>query len=186
VNEMIEVEVRSKVEDFSQLKKELSHIGARFVKSERQVDRMFAHPAFMDKEDKPIDGGFVARMREIDDKTSFEFKEIIRKGGGIELQSELSDLDAGLRLLEKTGWKEGFIVSKIREIYKYKDFEIALDTVEKLGKYIEIEMMVDSKDKKDAARAECAALLNELSPGSVIEHRKYGDMMQDTKNKEDK
>ena len=180
---MIEVEIRAKLDDFDEIKKRLQHVGARFVKRQKQVDRAFGHPAFLDNENKPVDGGFAARIRQSDNKLSFEFKEIIRKGGGMELQSELSDLDAGLRLLEKTGWKEGFIVSKIRETYEYKNFEIALDDVEKLGKHVEIEMMVDTKDKKDTAREECVKLLEELSPGAVIEHRKYGDLMQELKNK---
>lgn len=182
---MIEVEVRAGISDISKVKAGLKKINAKFLRKENQIDRVFSHPVFIDKQKKVLEKGFSARIRQVDGKTTLEFKEIVRKGGGIELKSQLKDLDAGLRLLKGLGWYEEFIVDKSREVYTYNDFEICLDDVKHLGSFIEVEKTLDSPDGKDKARKECVDLLGEVYPDFVIEDNKYGDLMLDfIKNKE--
>lgn len=113
-----------------------------------------------------------------------DFKEIVRKSGGIEINSELKDVNAGLIFLKKLGWEEAFTVSKTRDSYRYNDFEICLDNVDKLGDFIEIEKMVNYPREMDKARKECLELLNSIYPNGIIENRKYGDLMQELINKE--
>jgi adenylate cyclase class 2 len=181
---MIEVEIRSKIDSINKIKERLKEINAKFLKSEKQIDRVFGHPMFLDSQNMIIEGGFSSRIRQIDDKISLEFKEIIRKGGGIEIKSELKDINAGLIFLKKLGWEEAFIVSKTRELYEHDDFEVCLDNVERLGNFIEIEKTINSPNEKEGAREECINLLNIISPNSIIENRKYGDLMQEIINKE--
>ncbi len=182
---MIEVEIRARVKDFEDVKKELEKIDSVFIKSEDQMDRIFGHEKFLDSNKMIIEGGFVSRIRKIDNKIALEFKEISRQGAGIEISSELHSVDAGLKLLEKLGFKESFTVSKNRETYSNRDFTVCLDKVDKLGNFIEVEKLIDSIDKKEEAKNECINILNKISPGSKMEPRKYGDLMQELINKEE-
>lgn len=180
---MIEVEVRGKIKDIDFVKESLNKIETRSVKNVKQIDRIFGHPKFLDKENKIIEGGLVARIRQVDNSARLEFKEIIRQGGGFEIEVNLDNVDFGIKLLEKLDFNESFVVSKIRDIYKYNDFEIAIDQVEQLGSFIEIEKMVSSKEEIDRTRQECVKLLKQISPDAQITNEKYGDMMQNIINK---
>lgn len=179
---MIEVEIRSRIKDKNKFKKELEEIGANFVKTEKQVDRIFGNPMFLDSDSMIIEGGLSARIREIDNIKTLEFKEISRKKGGLEIEFVLSDVEIGLRFLEKLKFEEVFSISKSREIYSYDDFTICLDSVVQIGDFVEIEKMVGFSSNEKKAREECVDLLNILSPNSEIENKKYGDLMQEILN----
>jgi len=180
---MIEVEIRAKIEDINSIKEHLDLIDAQFVNNIKQVDRIFGHPKFLDKETKIIEGGLSARIRQVNNSSKLEFKEIVREGGGFEIKANLDNVDSGIELLEKLDFNEAFTVSKIRDVYKYNDFEIAIDRVEQLGNFIEIEKMVNSKEEVSQAREDCMELLDKISSGAKITNEKYGDMMQNIINK---
>ncbi len=178
----IEVEVRAKVNNFNEIKKALEKIGANFVNSKKQIDKIFGSAKFLDSEHKIIEGGLSARIREVDGKRTLEFKEIVREKGGIELNCEVSTIEIAEKMLKKLDFEEAFTIEKTRETYSYKDFEIALDNVEQLGSFIEIEKSINSEEGMEEARKECVDLLDKISPGSKIETRKYGDLMQEIIN----
>ncbi|MGM5483384.1 MAG: class IV adenylate cyclase [Nanobdellota archaeon] len=179
---MIEVEVRAKVDEFKDIKDKLKTIEAKNQQTIKQIDKIFWHPKFLDSNKMIIEGGIVPRIRSVGDKCALEFKEILRESGGIELRSELGNIKQGIELLNKLGFEESFTIEKNRQSFRYKNFTIDLDDVNKLGKFIEIEKIVKSVDEKDKARKECVELLNFLSPDNKIENKKYGDMMQELIN----
>ena len=179
---MIEVEIRARIKNRDELQKKLKEIGAIFDKTEKQVDRIFGHSMFLSSDNMIIEGGLSARIREIGDKKTLEFKEIFRQKGGIEIEADLSAVEIGLKFLEKLKFKEAFVVSKLREIYLYNNFTICIDNVDQLGNFIEIEKMVKSEEDESQARIECLKLLNNLSPNVEIENRKYGDLIQEILN----
>jgi adenylate cyclase class 2 len=181
---MIEVEIRAKVDNFDDIKNKLKELNAIPKKTVRLVDRIFGHPMFLDSKNMIIEGGIVPRIRSVNSKNKLEFKEISRKGGGIELESDLDNVDLGIEFLKKLGFKEAFTIDKKRESYEYKDFHIDLDNVNRLGCFIEIEKNIKSSKDKESTREECINLLKVLSPESKIEDRKYGDLMQELINKE--
>jgi len=182
---MIEIEIRAKVENIENIKDRLVSLGAKLIKEVKQIDRVFGHPSQLDQENKIVEGGFSARIRQVDDKQRLDFKEILRERGGIELSADLSAVEIGLKFLKRIGYEEAFVVAKKRKSYSYNEFIICLDNVEKLGNFIEIEKSIDSADdnEEEEIRKECLKLLNELSPGSQIDNRMYGDMMQELKNR---
>ena len=180
---MIEIEVKAKIDNPSKIKEKLKEVGAKFVRTEKQTDRIFGHSMFLDSDNMMIEGGFVARIREVNNERILEFKEILRQKGGIEIESKLSDVEIGLKFLKKLGFKEAFTISKTRDLYSYNDFTICLDDVNQLGSFIEVEKMIDFSDDKNKAREECKKLLNILVPNSKIENRKYGDLIQEIINK---
>jgi len=181
---MIEIEIRAKVKDFNEIKNRLGGIGAEPSKSIHQIDKIFGHPKFLDENNMIIEGGIVPRIRSVNGSCVLEFKEINRKSGaGMEFKSEIVNVELGLDFLKKLGFTEAFTVDKKRQSYKYKDFSIDLDEVEKLGFFVEIEKMTDSYDEKEKVKKECLELLKMISPDSEIENKKYGDLMQEIINK---
>ncbi len=178
----IEVEIRAKADGFDKIKKALEKIEADFVGSETQIDRVFGASKFLDSNKMIVEGGLSARIREVKDKKTLEFKEILREKGGIELSSEVTSAEMAEKMLKKLDFEEAFTIKKIREDYSYKDFKISLDKVEQLGNFIEIEKIVSSENKTNEAKKECSDLLNILAPGAKIETKKYGDLMQELIN----
>jgi len=184
---MIEVEVRARVDSLDDVRKILDNMGATLVKSSTQVDKVFGLDKFLDSECKVFEGGISARIREDDGRIKVQFKEISRtKGAGLELSSEVGDMSLAVEFLEKLDFKECFTVRKKREKYSYDGFVICLDDVELLGTFIEVEKMVDSSDLKEKTKEDCIRLFEKIAPSSVIEERKYGDLMQDIINGENK
>ena len=179
---MIEVEVRARVDSFRGLRQALGE-KARFMGSTHQEDKIFGHPKFLDSEHKIVEGGVVARIRESGDRKVLEFKEIIRGGGALELKHEITDPAKIKEFLGKLGFEEGFSISKVRETYLYRDLLVCLDTVEGLGQFIEVEKVVAGEQQAGEAWKECFDVLKEFAPESEVEHRKYGDMMQELINR---
>lgn len=179
----IEVEIRAKIDGFEEIKEALNKIGAYFVESINQTDRIFGASKFLDSNGMIIEGGLSARIREVNDKRTLEFKEILREKGGIELNSEVASVEMAEKMLKKLDFKEAFTIKKTREDYLYEGLTISLDNVEQLGSFIEIEKIVSSEDEISEARKKCLDLLNILEPGAKIETRKYGDLMQELINK---
>lgn len=180
---MIEVEVKAKVSDFTEIKKNLKKLKASPSGSLRQIDKIFGHPMFLDRNKMVIEGGIVPRIRYVNGKCRLEFKEIKRGKGGLELSSELGNINHGIKFLEKLGFKEAFTIEKQRISYKYKDFEIELDKVKKLGNFVEIEKIVRHPKDEKKAREDCKKLLSKISTNSMIEIKKYGDLIQELINK---
>jgi len=178
----IEVEIRAKVSGSDEIEKSLEKIGAELVKSERQTDKIFGAAKFLDSEHKIIEGGVSARIREVDGKSKLEFKEILREKGGIELSCLIPSIKVGEKMLKKLDFEEAFTIKKGRKVYSYNDFTICLDEVEKLGNFIEIEKEINTEGEIEKTRNECIGLLEKIAPGSKIENRKYGDLMQELVN----
>ena len=183
---MIEIEIRAKVKNLETVREQLKKLNAKYVKTERQADHIFGRAVDLDGEHKIIEGCFIARIREKGDKGSIEFKEIKRTGIGMEFSSPLANLESGLNFLEKLDFERAFTISKVRETYSYQDFELCLDEVEQLGFFIEIEHPCKDDGNKPDALKECQNLLNTLVPGATIEPKKYGDLMQEIINRNNK
>lgn len=179
---MIEIEIRARIDDPDEIKKRLTEIGATSSGSKRQIDRVFGHRQFLDENNMIIEGGLSARIRTIDNDSALEFKEISREKGGMEIVSKLSNANIGIEFLGKLGFEEAFTVAKQRDFYACDGFEIAVDDVEKLGHFIEIEKMIGYTEDKDVAKQECMAFLKRLGENLVVEKRKYGDLMQEILN----
>ncbi|MFA6896979.1 MAG: class IV adenylate cyclase [Patescibacteria group bacterium] len=179
---MIEIEIRAKIHNPDEIKKKLADLGAIWNGSKRQTDRIFGHKQFLDENNMIIEGGLSARIRTIDNKSALEFKEISREKGGMEINADLSDANIGIEFLEKLGFEEAFTVAKQRDFYSCKNLEIAVDDVEQLGHFVEIEKMIDFGRDKDAAKQECLDFLKELGEDLIVEKRKYGDLMQEIIN----
>ncbi len=180
---MIEVEIRAKIKNKSEVQSKLKEMAAELIKTDRQVDKIFGHEMFLDENKMIVEGGLSARIRQTNKGIWLEFKEISRQGAGIEIKADLDNLNEGLRFFEKLNFKEAFTISKLREVYSYNGFEICLDEVERLGDFIEIEKMVADSNEIEEAKNQCLELLQKIAPEAEITNKKYGDLMQEIINR---
>ena len=143
---MFEVELKFPLVDPPKFEEKLVKYGAEFIKTEMQKDHYLQHPC----KDFGISDEAL-RIRVADSKIflgykgpkiSYEMK--IRK----EIEVEVSDFDSILKILNSLGFINVVTIRKLRKIYKYSDCKIAIDIVDGLGSYVEIETLVDSIDKK--------------------------------------
>ncbi len=180
---MIEVEIRAKVSDFNEVKKNLQKLGAQFIDTKIQIDRVFGHDKYLDENNMVVEGGLSARLRQVGHNTTLDFKEIVRGPGGLEISIDVTDEELYSKLLHKLGFKEAFTIRKSREAFLLNSFTVCLDDVEALGKFIEIEKLAPSSTTQEPTYQECQKLLKKLYPGAKIEKKKYGDLMQAIINK---
>ncbi|MCD6373501.1 MAG: class IV adenylate cyclase [Thermococcus sp.] len=94
-----------------------------------------------------------------------------------EIEVPISDPDEHVMILEKLGFKEVLVVSKVREkYYVEKGIVITLDTVEGLGDFVEIEAIVEDERLVPQTVEKLKAILEELGV-KRFERRSYLELM---------
>lgn len=128
----IEIEIRAKAP--INIKGLLAEMGAQKKGEYSQKDKYF-----MFRE------GFIFRVR---NNKIFTIKcnTDKRDNGWYEWESEVKETAGLEKILLKCGFKIFGVIDKRREQYKYKEFEINLDDIKGLGRYIEIEIFHSNKD----------------------------------------
>ncbi|ADZ10291.1 adenylyl cyclase CyaB [Methanobacterium lacus] len=150
---MIEVEVKAKVKNFSDIKEKLIEMGAQKIKDEYQSDTYFnAHDRDFGVTDEAL------RIREIPENSGKRFI-LTYKGAKMddlsktrqEVEVDITDSENMALILINLGFKKAAVVTKDRSIYHLDEFIITLDTVHGAGIYVEIETDVeDGKDTTDS------------------------------------
>ena len=56
-----------------------------------------------------------------------------------EIESKVEDPQKVIKIFEAIGFKQAIRIEKIRKSYRYKNFQLAFDTVKNLGDFLEIE-----------------------------------------------
>ncbi len=153
-----EVEVKARA-DPERIRRKLAELGAELVSVEEQEDVYFAHPC------KDLFASDEAlRLRAVGGKAELTYKGPRKPGSAksrLEVTVLVSDAAAAKALLELLGFKEAVRVRKRRELYKLGDVEVALDTVEGLGAFVELE-------SKGAPEERLAELLKLLGAGELV------------------
>ena len=135
---MIEVEIKSPLDDPDEIRRRLAMIGATFITKEKQVDVYYnaPHRDFAETDE-------ALRIRVDGDIT------LTYKGPKLDLFSKtreeicisLGDTDHATAMLKALDFKEVATVVKVRETYRLNDLIISIDDVRDLGMFIEIESM---------------------------------------------
>jgi adenylate cyclase, class 2 len=136
-----EIEIRLKVKDNKPLLKFLEKNGS--FKSEKcQKDEYFtpAHKNFV--EVKPVKEWL--RLRKEESKNSLDYKNWHYNKDGKsyhcdEYEVKIDNPDNLNKIFEALSFKSLIVVDKKRKTFMFEDFEIALDSVEGLGDYVEVE-----------------------------------------------
>lgn len=142
---MFEVEAKIKVGSTGPIRTRLIEKGAVFDKKSRQTDTYFNSP-FRDfaKSDEAL------RIRTEDGFSEITYKGPKVQGTGAkareEFNVEVSDPKNLAEILTKIGFFKSAEVFKTREEFRFMETNVALDSVDNLGEFIEIEVITDDRE----------------------------------------
>ena len=169
---MLEVEQKYRVSVFAALEAKLRQLGATFAEPVEQVDTYFAHPAKdFDTTDEAL------RIRQIGETNFITYKgpkidatTKTRREIELPLATGTSQAEQWKELLQALAFKPVAAVRKIRRqavlVHGEWQFTIALDEVEQVGTFVELELTAD-QSQLDAARNQLQTLAAELQLDQV-------------------
>lgn len=177
---MLEVEVKASVPDVETVRRRLRSLGAKRLLVERERDDYFQHPR---RDFRRSDEALRLRFR----NGSRRAAELTYKGPKFDRRSksrvELSvpaDGPAAEALFGALGFRKSARVVKRREEWIAGGLTVAVDHVDGLGDFVEVERLVDAKPGSrefGAARDECLRLLRRLGLGRT-ERRSYLELLE--------
>lgn len=129
----MEVEVKYPLKNPEQVIKKLNELAVLEKNKEYQKDSYFKL------------GSKQLRIRESKSGNFLSYKEKIDNISCNSYCTKIRDVKPAIKILENIGFKRNNLVEKTRSTWKYKNFEISIDKVKKLGYFIEIE----SNKKRD-------------------------------------
>ncbi len=144
---MREIELKFKVDNFDQLIKILSQSGNEISEELSQSDTIYVSD-LSDTESK--EGSMWLRVRQVNDKTEMNLKkQSAKKMESEEIEFEVSDYALANKFLSTLGYKPWVQVNKKRRYSKYENVNICMDEVERLGCFVELELLIADKDDID-------------------------------------
>ena len=179
-----EIELKIKISDlqFKLLQKWLKK-NAKYTGEEHQIDTYFDHPKLkmVYKGDRGfIDARDYFRIRVEDNQKNHgkkvttclkHFYDDPENPGNYshcdEFETKVEDAKILMKLYKALDFVETCVVDKLRKSYKYKDFEIEIDSVKDLGIFVEIELEIDVDDPQKG-KAMIYALLKEIGINKFI------------------
>jgi adenylate cyclase class 2 len=178
---MLEVEQKFAVPSFSAIEAQLRERGVHLSSPIAQADRYFSHPS---RDFAQTDEAL--RIRQVGDDNRITYKgpkldKLTKTRREIELPLAPGAArgDEYAELLQALSFTPVAVVRKTRRIGElhYQGFcvEIALDDVESVGTFVELEISAD-ESSLDAARTALLALANDLGLRDV-ERRSYLEML---------
>jgi len=161
----IEVEIKIAIDNFEEIREKVSTIG-KLIKSIHQIDDYYnpSHKDFLGKKPQPTEW---LRLRTNPDKVIFEYDKAVnmQADGNYEYAEEyetaISNKEEFIKILEFLDFKKAVTVDKQREYWDCGDLEIALDRINNLGDFIEVEAK-GNFDNIEEARKACLSFLNNI------------------------
>ena len=158
----VEIEIQVNIENSNPLIDFLEK-NANFKAKTHQIDEYFspAHRNFVAV--RPVNEWL--RLRNSNGKYSINYKNWHREKNGKshycdEYETEIKNFAQFKNILNILNFKPLVKVDKIRKIWTYKDYEIAVDSVKGLGDFVEIEYI--GKDKKVDSKKVTREMMNFL------------------------
>ncbi|MEM0023370.1 MAG: class IV adenylate cyclase [Thermofilaceae archaeon] len=152
----VEIEVKARA-DPENVREKLAKLGARLLRIETQEDIYFEHPCrSMLEVDEAL------RLRVAEGRVELTYKgprsHSLAKSR-LEITVGLDDAQAAKLLLEQLGFREAVKVRKRRESYALGRATVALDEVEGLGFFVEVE---------GDSESEVLSILSELGAVEIV------------------
>ncbi len=169
-----EIEIKVKVEDqrplLAFLKKKARYIGSR-----RQIDEYFvpAHRNFLAV--YPVKEWL--RLREENGKYKITYKGFYYGKDGKptscdEFETGLDDIGQARKIFKALNMRPIVKVDKVRRTWMYRDYEIALDRVARLGDFVEIELKGVSRNSRRTTDG-MMRFLKDLKVGEIHVYEGY-------------
>lgn len=142
---ILEIEIKSYCDDHEPVAAKLAAMGARPAGSETEHDLYMNHPCrnFRDTDE-------ALRLRRAGERIILTYKgPKIGTAAKSRLEEEVpvADFEKTLAILKNLGFVEFGSVTKVRELYRLDDMEVCLDTVEGVGRFVEIEMKGSDRER---------------------------------------
>lgn len=171
---MREIEVKAKVKNIEQLITTLEAASVKLSVPLKQRDIVYAEPGAISNQP----GYNYVRVRiENDDKAILTLKQTVKDLDKIELETEISDADQMLKILQMMRYELFNDLTKIRRKAKIGAIELCVDEVENLGTFIEAEKLCADDVDGDAVRNELWRLLEQFAISKKDEVTKGYDIL---------
>jgi predicted adenylyl cyclase CyaB len=170
----MEVEMKAKIEDLETMKQKLESMGVAFEGEAQQVDAYYKPKGFDKTPDGP--GDWILRVRKSGDEKTLTIKVLTEvTGAWIEHETGIDNEEQARRIAETMGLVNVFTFHKRRLFGRMGEFEILLDDVKELGKYIEFAL---ESDEKENTRRKIIEFMKTLGiEEKDVERRGYGEIM---------
>jgi adenylyl cyclase CyaB, putative len=179
---MQEIEMKFKIDNVEIIKKKLKQLGCKLSKELNQKDTVFV-PDINDTSTGK--GKMFIRIRNANGTNELTLKK--RSNSTIEskeIEFEVSSFDKAYEFLDTLGLVEWVTVEKKRITTNYKKFNICIDEVNRLGNFIEIEIVTEEENRTSFYEQEIMEIAKEL--GIEIKSRInnfYDTMIRELDNK---
>ncbi len=174
---MREIEVKAKLKDEETFLRNCKKIGIQFSEVVIQEDKTY------ETELPYSDPNWnIFRLRKQNNKTilTMKHKASTRTRDNYEYETLVENEAETIKILERLGYKFGIGINKKRRIAKYKDLELCLDEIERLGSFVEVEKLARDDVDVDAIQSELWSLLNKLGVEARDRvHKGYDTLMHD-------
>jgi adenylate cyclase class 2 len=173
----IEVELKAKLNNPDEMKSRLKEMGAKFIDEKYQVDTYLSPPH------KSLIGENVylrIRHDKLSGKARFEYDIGLKESGASlaeEYEVEIDDPETMLTILNQLDFVVDAVVDKKRLTYKLGNFNIVLDDVKKLGRFMEIELLDTDYDEAEQKINELYKKLNVPKQDIFTCQQNYFDML---------
>lgn len=166
----MEVESKYRSPGNDKVEKALGKLGAELVREEETEDIYFQHPGRdFGKTDEAL------RLRKREGASELTYKGPRMKLDHTKAREEVTlrtdDPLAAQRIVERLGFKEFMSIRKRRKNFKYDKIWIAVDVVDGLGEFVELELITEEPRRAEALieqmRAELS--LTDFEPKTYLE-----------------
>ena len=174
---MREIEVKAKLKNKKGLLLKAQELGIKFGPAITQDD--YTYETSLSKDDPNWN---IFRIRKQGNKTilTMKYKASSRSRDNHERESVIENPMEVADMLERVGYSFGVRIKKVRQIAKYKGFELCIDEIDKLGSFIEVEKLAQDNVDVDEIQNDLWELLMQLgvSPRDRV-HKGYDTLMHE-------
>lgn len=141
---MREIELKFKVDNIDDIISFLEKSNCEISDTECQYDTIYVQN--LDNVES-TEGSVWLRVRKTNDKIELNYKkQSAKKMESEEIEFEVNSYEKANAFLKALGFKEWVQVNKKRRYSKYQDYNICIDEVERLGTFVEIELLVNEQN----------------------------------------
>lgn len=141
---MREIELKFKVENIEEIISFLEKNNCKISSPTYQNDTIYVKD--LDNVES-TEGSIWLRIRKTNEIVELNYKkQSAKKMESEEIEFQVNSYEKANSFLKALGFKEWVQVNKKRQYSKYQDYNICIDEVEKLGTFIEIELLINEQN----------------------------------------
>lgn len=167
---MREIELKFKIKNMNSFMEKLKELDCKIGDIVLQNDTIYVVDL---NHVESVENSIWLRVRKENEKVELNLKKQSSKiQESKEIEFEVSSYEKANQLLETLGYQKWVVVNKKRRYSKYLNYNLCIDEVERLGSFVEIELLVDEEDKRDyiPALLEVAKLFDLIEENIINSH----------------